>query len=270
MAEGVAFCAAPNISTEWDMIFDDRYEVFLADTPESKTLHYQLRYQVYCEETGWERRRQFLQEKLERDGFDENSHHFLVRDRVSLDWVGGMRLVERPFEGLPISKFCQVDRENQGCFEQGRCVEVSRLFVLPDFRCGRRLKSGEAKEPVAGRGSYHYEVILGLIRAARGFGLNNGINSWYFLVEPALARAIKGMGIDLHRCGPGVQHKGLRHPYYVGVNCFERVFSGVDEIRSMFLMEDTYKHYSRIDAVKYLDAEVKPSSICFGNEEASA
>ncbi len=252
------------------MIFDDRYEVFLADTSESKTLHYQLRYQVYCEETGWERRRQFLQEKLERDGFDANSHHFLVRDRVTLDWVGGMRLVDQPFQYLPISKFCQIDKESQGSFAQGRCVEVSRLFVLPDFRCGRSLKSGEAKEPVEGRGSYHYEVILGLVRAARAFGLNNGINCWYFLVEPALARAIKRMGIDLYRCGPGVQHKGLRHPYYVGVECFERIFSGADELRLMFQTEDTFQYYSQFDAEKYLGREVTPPSVCLGTEETTA
>lgn len=248
------------------MIFDDRYEVFLADTPESKTLHYQLRYQVYCEETGWERHRQFLQEKLERDCFDADSHHFLVRDRASLDWVGGMRLVDRPLQKLPISKLCQIDKKNQDCFEQGRCVEVSRLFVLPDFRCGRRLKSDETKEPVAGNGSYYYEVILGLVRAARCFGLNNGIDCWYFLIAPALARAIKRMGIDLYRCGSGVQHKGLRHPYCVGVDSLGRIFSGADEVRSMFLMEDTYKDYSQFDAVSCLKKNRNPSSVCPGHE----
>ncbi len=227
------------------MIFDDRYEVFLADTPESKTLHYQLRYQVYCEETGWERNLQFFHEKLERDDFDGTSHHFLVRDRLSLDWVGGMRLVEQPFHGLPISKFCQIEEQNQVFFEQGRCVEVSRLFVLPDFRCGRRLKCGEVNKRVAGRDSYHYEVILGLIRAAREFGLKNTINSWYFLVEPALARVIKRVGIDLYRCGPGVQHRGLRHPYYGEVaTCFDRVFAGSCDIRVMFSKVNTFRRYS--------------------------
>ncbi len=227
------------------MIFDDRYEIFLADTPESKALHYQLRYQVYCEETGWERNRQLFHEKLECDDFDASSHHFLVRDRLSLDWVGGMRLVEQPFHGLPISKFCQIEEKSQVFFEQGRCVEVSRLFVLPDFRCGRRPKSGEAKKLVAVRDSYHYEVILGLIRAAREFGLKNAINSWYFLVEPALARAIKRVGIDLYRCGPGVQHRGLRHPYYGEVEtCFDRVFSGSCDVRIMFSRKSTFRNYS--------------------------
>ncbi len=252
------------------MIFDDRYEVFLADSPESKTLHYQLRYQVYCEEMGWERRQPFLQEKLERDDFDANSHHFLVRDRASLDWVGGMRLVDRTFQDLPISKFCQIDKDNQSRFAQDRCVEISRLFVLPGFRCGRRLASAEVKKPVDSRKSYHYEVILGLIRAARGFGLNNNIDCWYFLVGSALARAIKRMGIDLFRCGPGVQHKGLRHPYCVDVKCSERVFSGADDVRTMFSMEDTYKHYSRYGGVaRYRQTEINPPGVCFEHTGAT-
>ena len=75
---GCGFVLRRIFSTEWIMIFDDRYEVFLADTPESKALHYQLRYQVYCEETGWERSPQFLQEKLERDDFDASSHHSAI------------------------------------------------------------------------------------------------------------------------------------------------------------------------------------------------
>lgn len=232
------------------MIFDDRYEVLLADTCESKTLHYQLRYQVYCEETGWERKRQFLQEKLERDAFDVFSHHFLVWDHVCEIWVGGVRLVERPFHELPISKFCSTDGREPHIFGEGQCVEVSRLFVLPDFRCGRRQSSEVAGELAAGRdrgkSGYHFEIMLGLIRGAREFGLKNDINSWYFLVEPALARGIKRVGIDLHRCGPYVQHRGLRSPYSGEVDtCFDRVFSGSSEVNAMFSKRDTYRLYSR-------------------------
>ncbi len=35
-------------------MFDDHFEVFLADTRESKEIHYSIRYQVYCEEMGFE------------------------------------------------------------------------------------------------------------------------------------------------------------------------------------------------------------------------
>ena len=243
------------------MIFDDRYEVFLADTRESKVLHYQLRYQVYCEETGWERNRQLFQEKLERDGFDASSHHFLVWDHACQAWVGGLRLVELPFHSLPISKFCLFDENEPYLSAQGRCVEVSRLFVLPDFRCGRRQASDVVVSELEGRrnrdkGGHHYEIMLGLIRAAREFGLKNGINSWYFLVEPALARGLKRVGIDLFRCGPEVQHRGLRHPYRGDVDsCFDRVFSGADKIRVMFSKQDTYRLYSCLGPVGVLSID---------------
>ncbi len=245
------------------MIFDDRYEVFLADTRESKTLHYQLRYQVYCEETGWERSRQFFHEKIERDSFDDSSHHFLVWDHASQAWVGGLRLVELPFSSLPISKFCLFDEKESHLFGQGRCVEISRLFVLPDFRCGRMPSSEIVVGDMVGRrntgkSGHHYEVMLGLIRAAREFGLRKDISSWYFLVEPALARGLKRVGIDLQCCGPEVQHRGFRHPYCGEVaTCFDRVFSGPDKIQAMFSKQNTYQHCSGLEpgGVRSVDTE---------------
>jgi len=242
------------------MIFDDRYEVFLADTPESKSLHYQLRYKVYCEETGWEPGRLLVREKLEYDDFDVTSHHFLVRDRLSLEWVGGLRLIEQPFCELPISKFCRIDERPRSFIEQGECVEVSRLFVLPDFRCGKQHSAAALGASGLAGSAHYYEIMLGLIRAAREFGLKNGVISWYFLVEPALARIIKRVGIDLNRCGPGVRHKGLRYPYSGEiVTCFERIFSGPDDIGLMFSKANTFAYCSRLDR-KELRERVPESS----------
>ncbi len=253
------------------MIFDERYEVFLADTPESKALHYRLRYKVYCEETGWERNQLFIQEKLERDGFDATSHHFLVRDRLTLEWLGGLRLVEQPFYALPISKFCQINGQNQYFFGQDGCVEVSRLFVLPDFRCGRQQGFDKLEASRLGRASHYYEVMLGLIRAAREFGLNKGINSWYFLVEPALARIIKRVGIDLYRCGPGVQHRGLRHPYCGEVGtCFNGVFLGSDDVRLMFSRAGTFRSCSSLGEDGLREKVLEPSIRGAGRELAIA
>lgn len=227
------------------MMFDDRYEVFLADTLQSVNLHYHLRYKVYHEETGWERGSIVKRKKLERDRYDAYSKHFLVRDRLTHEWVGGVRLVVAPFHMLPLARVCRLDEGSGIDFDRERCAEVSRLFVLPDYRCGRRKDTengpGKGRDP----GFYH-EVMLGLIRAARAYGLSNGLESWYFLVEAALARTIQRLGIDLHRCGPAVEHHGLRRPYYGEVSsCFERIFSTQSEVCRMFSHPDSYQLYSR-------------------------
>ena len=40
-------------------IFDHNYEVLLANTEESKNIHYKLRYQVYCDEMRFEDKNKF-------------------------------------------------------------------------------------------------------------------------------------------------------------------------------------------------------------------
>ena len=90
-------------------MFDDRYEVFLADTIQSMNLHYHLRYQVYHVETGWESDENVVRKKLEIDRYDASSKHFLVRDRLTHEWVGGVRLVVSPFGQLPLARVCTLD-----------------------------------------------------------------------------------------------------------------------------------------------------------------
>lgn len=222
------------------MMFDDRYEVFLADTIQAKNLHYRLRYQVYHVETGWESDKLVIHRRLERDRYDAFSKHFLVRDRMTHEWVGGVRLVVSPFIHLPLARLCNLDAVSGIEFDGDHCAEVSRLFVLPDYRCGRRHGNGNSSV-----GS-HYEVMLGLIRAARMYGLNNGLKSWYFLVEPSLARSIHRLGIDLYSCGSEVEHHGVRRPYYGEVSsCFERIFSRPSDICEMFSREEAYRLFSR-------------------------
>jgi N-acyl amino acid synthase of PEP-CTERM/exosortase system len=231
------------------MLFDDRYEVFLADTHKARNLHYRLRYQVYYEETGWETSTRIARRKLERDKFDPFSRHFLVRDRLTLEWVGGVRLIVSPYEALPIAKVCEIEHKPGINLDKYSCVEVSRLFVLPDYRCGRRRASGqrEGAEISGARCRSHFEVLLGLIRATREYVLLNDLASWYFLVEPPLARTIQRLGIDLLSCGPSINHRGIRKPYYGEVaTSFSRLFSGRPETREMFSKTNTYRLCSEI------------------------
>ncbi|MBS3963093.1 MAG: GNAT family N-acetyltransferase, partial [Methylomonas sp.] len=68
--------------------FDSNFEVVLADTFESKLINYNIRYQVYCDEMGFEDKDVFPDE-IEFDEWDKNSVHFLVRHKSSENWLGG-------------------------------------------------------------------------------------------------------------------------------------------------------------------------------------
>lgn len=77
------------------------YEVVLADTEESKQIHYQLRYQIYCLEKGF-LKVENPEEEMEKDIYDDKSIHFLVKSGNR--WIGTFRLVIDHLEGLPFYK----------------------------------------------------------------------------------------------------------------------------------------------------------------------
>ncbi len=231
------------------MIFDDRYKVFLADTPESRKIHFSLRYKVYFEETGWEKSKAVAQKRLEQDKYDPYSAHFLVYDCLAREWMAGLRLVVSPYENLPMARSCQLELTSNGNFDVNQCVEVSRLFVLPNYRCGKQRSKNkvDAEKSPKKIEKAHTEIMLGLIRAAREYGLKNDLKSWFFLVEPRLARRIQRMGIGLIPCGETVNHRGLRVPFYGEVeSCFTPLFARGTCISEMFSRNYAYHSYSEV------------------------
>src|SRR3569832_697528 len=70
----------------------EHFEVVLADDECSRRIHYQLRYQVFCLDTGYEDPDAFPDGE-EKDEWDQNAVHFLVRERETQQWVAAMRLV---------------------------------------------------------------------------------------------------------------------------------------------------------------------------------
>jgi N-acyl amino acid synthase of PEP-CTERM/exosortase system len=144
--------------------------------------------------------------------------------------------------------------------------------VLPDYRCGRRYggKSNLGESEGQRNAASYHEVMLGLIRAARMYGVNNGLKSWYFLVEPGLARSIHRLGIDLHACGPDVALHGIRRPYYGEVSsCFERILSSPSDICQMFSRKEAYRLFSQssvfyphFDKISAHFVESRRSGVC--------
>ena len=84
------------------------YEVVLANTAESKKIHFNLRYQIYCIEKGFEEAKQFPDE-LEKDEYDDRAVHFLIKHKADQQWVGTFRLIIDKFHDLPISQHAQID-----------------------------------------------------------------------------------------------------------------------------------------------------------------
>src|ERR1044071_1518165 len=110
-------------------MFDDHFEVLLADTAWAKNIHYTLRYRVYCVQRGYENPEAFPDGR-ERDRYDSASAQFLVRSIESGEWLGGMRLIHLSLEDLPIKNVCEISRDLLPEIRYGQVAEASRLCAV--------------------------------------------------------------------------------------------------------------------------------------------
>lgn len=206
-------------------MFDDHFEVFLADTRESQEIHYSIRYQVYCEEMGFENKDDFPL-KQEFDEYDNCSTHFIVRHKHTGAWVGAMRLIFKNNHPLPLEKNCSLD-ELIDYSDSYQSVELSRLCLVKEIR--RRLTdidpplgitddSNEITETDKVKLFYNHHrnsrsIIWGLLRAATEYGYHNNIQKCFFLTTKALARVIRKGGLTLLNIGAPCYHNGERYPF---------------------------------------------------------
>jgi len=190
-------------------VFDDEYEVVLADTDESLRAHFRLRYLVYCLDKGYEDPSQFP-DAQERDAYDVHSAHFLVRHRQTAQWIATLRLVLPDVGILPIQRHGGLDQHADRLITSGRVAEVSRLCRYCGDSGKHRLNQGRlrrnARVDDAG-------VMFALLRAAFFYCLEREIEHLMFLTRPAMARLVGRLAIPLRRVGEACDHRGTRYPY---------------------------------------------------------
>jgi N-acyl amino acid synthase of PEP-CTERM/exosortase system len=197
-------------------MFDRTYEVILADTEATRTIHHKIRYHVYCLERGFENPDAFSRGE-ERDPWDHYAAPFIVRHRVSGKWVAAMRIILPHAASFPLEALQCLDSSTPQRLRRRQLGEVSRVCVihsshpnvinpyLPEGDFGSVSKTGES------------EVLLGLIRALILYGLDRGIEHYYLLVTGAFARLLRRLGVVLHQAGIAIEHRGWRTPYLMGL-----------------------------------------------------
>jgi N-acyl amino acid synthase of PEP-CTERM/exosortase system len=211
-------------------MFDDHFEVLLADTLESKNIHYSIRYQVYCEEMGYENKDDFPSEQ-EFDEYDKHSAHFIVRARKTGQWVGAMRMVFKNEQPLPVETHCRLTKSIHDTIFN-RSIEISRLCLVKEIR-RRNVDcyapygiSDDDKETVSiadnviqfhRRKHIERSIIWGLFRAASMLSERENVKSWYFLGANALARIISKKGFNLQQVGEPCNLNGERIPFEINL-----------------------------------------------------
>lgn len=205
------------------------FEVVLANDPWSRHIHYQLRYQVFCLETGYEDPDQFPDGE-EKDEWDHDATHFLVQEKDTGQWVAAMRLVLPSAQSLPIER--RVAIESSSRRDQRHCAEISRLCMVGHYR--RRLQGRimpcsnlPPSNKQVGQGGVQSELVKQqrtaeilqvLLKAAVSVSCERAICYWYMLTTRALAKILGYvLPMDLQLAGPPCSHRGERYPFLVDV-----------------------------------------------------
>jgi N-acyl amino acid synthase of PEP-CTERM/exosortase system len=181
-----------------------------------------MRYQVYCLENPFEDPAAHSGER-ETDRYDRHSIHSLLRHKPTGQPIGTVRLIlprpGAPHTSLPIQTLCHgAQVENPARIPWGRTAEVSRfcLSKVARRRCfdpagseGRSADAGKELMPL---------FTLGLIRGLVAMSARHDIRHWCIVVEPALLRVLKRLGLPFEPIGPLVEHHGWRQPSHADLD----------------------------------------------------
>jgi len=228
-------------------VFDDIYEVILADSPATQAIHRKIRYHVYCVERGYEDPAAYPNGE-ESDLWDDDAVQFVARERVSGRCVGAIRLILPRAVDFPV--------ETLGCLSPAASLKLRRRQLGELSRvCIVRTPQAWMYQGTLTRGLGHVpknrelEVLIGLVRAVTVFGLQRGIERCYVLITEAFARLLGRLGLVLEPAGEPVDHRGLRSPYlYLLRDSLVSASARNEVMREFFAREAmAYRRSSEID-----------------------
>jgi N-acyl amino acid synthase of PEP-CTERM/exosortase system len=207
------------------------FEIIPADTPALREAVYRLRYQVYCLETGYESLEKYP-EGMEHDEFDNCSAHYLIRHKITGLFAGTTRLIlNGPEHVFPIERYSHLDRPDLlAKVPREHIAEVSRFCVSKLFKrrpgeLGTIAGVSGRHRSVYYRASEHERRIwphmtLALITALHKMSFKYEKTHWLALMEPALFRLLKQIGIEFTAIGPVCNYHGKRLPCLLNVTDF--------------------------------------------------
>lgn len=225
------------MADDFSLAFDRSFIAEVAASEALKREAFRLRYQVYCEERGYEESTKFP-DGMETDRFDATSVHILVRERTSGIACGVVRMILPEWSGgaslFPLEDVCGHPLFGQSFEDRARlrhdAVEISR-FAISGTRRGtdvqpqnRRGSSGDSAAPVGARSAPSSLVALGLIATLFAVSAELDVKVWYALMKESLSRYLSRLGVPFRKIGPEIQYRGRRQPMQANV---EQLFAQV-------------------------------------------
>ncbi|MCG2831639.1 MAG: PEP-CTERM/exosortase system-associated acyltransferase [Desulfobacteraceae bacterium] len=197
-----------------------------ADSEDLKNAIYQLRYNVYAEEFGFEKLEDHP-DGYETDEYDEKSIHFAALNEDN-SVVGTVRLVLNSEKGFPIEHAVKTEFIGEKP-SSDKIAEISRLAVSRNFRKRKEdghfgvesyIKKSEGgilpdKGPATDEQQKRKRpvIVLGLYQILYHASKRMGITHWYMITEEKLFHALKTYGFMFYQIGEPVNYHGIRTPY---------------------------------------------------------
>lgn len=194
-------------------IHNRRFTMISADSPAFREQAYRLRYQVYCNERGYESPLDYPEE-MEHDSFDLHSVHGLVVDEESGVAAATVRLIlpatDDQGPSFPIQQICR--NALPSSIPLHRAAEISRFAVSKTMAEVLRSPVGDVASSVASANHLKCSLTMLLMRGIVQMSRDRGITHWFAIMEPALLRLLSRFGVSFTPIGPLVAHHGARQP----------------------------------------------------------
>lgn len=203
------------------------FELSLALTSEQKESVYRLRYDVYCEEFGYEDPQAF-KDRQETDEFESQSVHCLVTHIPTGLSAGCVRLVSAHAESrMPMEEHCggSLDADFFRSMDGRRSsmAEISRLAVDSKFRRRRgetesRFGNPQIMDITSAEQRTYPLIAVSLFLAAGAVAQLQHRDDLFAIMEPFLPVILRRSGIRVQRVGEDFDFRGKRAPYYINID----------------------------------------------------
>ena len=189
---------------------------------------FNLRYNVYCREYGYEREED-CPGRMEQDDYDHHALHAAVIHRSSQQVAGCVRLIcpdrAGPGSVLPLERFCGHSLDHAdlypGGFPSHKICETSRLAVSAEFR----RRPGEKDNALGIPGHFDagnqdemrsYPMIsAALFLAAAALAASSERPHIFAMMEPRLNRLLAHSGLQFTQVGRVLDYHGTRAAFYI-------------------------------------------------------
>jgi len=202
----------------------------IARSSMEKEVSFKIRHDVFATELGLEPENSL---KLETNHSDDYAVHCLMTMKRSHLPCGTIRLVA-PYHNnqlLPIVEYCSESITNMAYhpenFPINEVCEISRLAIPAAFRRRSYDTKGDASAVrITDLGVTEKQVRMfpfisvALYLCVTAIGLSTGKRHFYVMAEPALARSMLKIGIELKQIGDVVEYHGKRAAYYINSDIF--------------------------------------------------